>query len=759
MFLMARQLKNNKAGLVLGVSSIALVLSGCTTTQGSNILPDRQTAYPMSYQKSQSGTKANSDQRGPYGETDGKPVQSPLEFEQIGGGTFSGSPDLVAGNQSGAGDITLNLVNVDASAAVQQILGQILEVNYVIESNLTGNVTIQTARPVNEATAVRLLSSALSSQGATLIAEEGFYRIVPTGRAAASMNGSDGGVRVVPLSYVSADSMAKMFSGMTDSGVTVGVDAERNMLILRGDARSLNGMVDMVNMFDVNWMSGMSFAATPVQYTSATQIVQDLDSIFATDAAGALAGVVRFIPIERLNVVLTVSSQPEYLNDAKAWISRLDRSGGQASQRFYVIPIQNRPATEVANILRDTLAGNVSSGRSNTAELGLRPGEVPLMESSVDGESLPGSSGASSRSGSDTPDQLRLFADDSNNALVVLATPEQFGLIEGAVSRLDMVPNQVVLEATIAEVTLGDDLSYGLTWFFQSGEANVAFSDASSGAVAQQFPGFSVLFSGADGRAALSAVAGVTDVKILSAPSIMVLDNRTATLQVGDQVPIVTQSAVSITDPNAPIVNSVSLRDTGIILNVTPRVNDGGLVILDIDQEVSDVVPTRSSGIDSPTIQQRRISTSVAVNDGESIALGGLIRERISDNKTKLPLLGDLPLLGSAFSTTTQSTTRTELLVLITPKVIQSSDDAALVTDELRERMQSIQNTFFVPAPVPAQPPVAEAPARANVPVAEVQRDPVLTAEVVPSLKPTARFDEEGIPLAHFVPFGSFNRS
>jgi general secretion pathway protein D len=302
------------------------------------------------------------------------------------------------------------------------------------------------------------------------------------------------------------------------------------------------------------------------------------------------------------------------------------------------------------------------------------------------------------------------------------------------VSQLDRLPNQVFLEVTIAEVTLSDDLAFGLTWFFQSGEFSQGFTDVANGAVASQFPGFSLLFSGKDARAALSAVAGETDVKILSAPSLMVLDNRTATLQVGDQVPIVTQSAVSTTNPDAPIVNSVSLRDTGIILNVTPRVNAGGLVLLDIDQEVSNVVSTQSSGIDSPTIQQRRITTSVAVKNGSSIALAGLMRERLSDTETKVPFFGDLPLLGSAFRTKANATQRTELLVLISPRVVTSHEETELVTEDLIRRMQSLQANYFpdimVQAPV-ATPFASEmideellfsdAPA---LPVAALEADP-----------------------------------
>ena len=255
---------------------------------------------------------------------------------------------------------------------------------------------------------------------------------------------------------------------------------------------------------------------------------------------------------------------------------------------------------------------------------------------------------------------------------------------------LDVTPNQVMLEATIAEVTLRDDLSYGLNWFLESGEFDLSFSAADTGAIASNFPGFSALFTGENGRAVLNAVASVTDVKVLSSPTLMVLDNRTATLQVGDQVPIVTQTAVSTNDPNAPIVNSVELRDTGVILKVTPRVNEGGRVMLDIEQEVSDVIETKTSGIDSPTIQQRKIKTSVAVDNGSSVALGGLIRDRVTEGATKIPLLGDIPGLGELFRSTTKKNERTELVVLITPRVVGGMEDATRVTNELRDKMRAV---------------------------------------------------------------------
>lgn len=673
----------------------AMTLAACTTTPTANgptyslpVTPPR--ADGEASQTSITEVQPVMDQNGFPG------------FEVIGTGDTPSQSVTAAGRKGG--NITINLVEVPAADAVQQVLGGILRENYVIESELQGDVTLQTSQPVSREGALALLSSVLASRGAELIDAGDFYRITTIGRGNTGA-AATGGARVIAPRYVSAESLKTIFSAGTESGLSVEVDPVRNILLLRGSPAAVSEAETLAAVFDVNWMKNMSFAAVPVAYTSPSQLVSDLETVLGGGTGGPLSGVVRFVPLDRLSSIVIVSPQSAYIAEGKAWIERLDRSGGQGGQRLFVIPIQNRAATEVAQILTDTLG---QSGLGNNSDAGLRPGDTPVFSSTS--EDAASGVGAVSLGGArQNAPTARIIADDTNNSIVALATTEQFGILEAAIAKLDAMANQVFLEATIAEVTLTDSLSYGLTWFFQSGEFRAGFSDAGNGAVAQQFPGFSVLFSGADGRAALSAVAGVTDVKILSAPSLMVLDNRTATLQVGDQVPIVTQSAVSVTDPNAPIVNSVTLKDTGIILNVTPRVNEGGLVMLDIDQEVSDVVETSSSGIDSPTIQQRRISTSVSVRDGESVALGGLMRERLSDTQTKMPLIGDIPVLGQLFRTKSLSSTRTELLVIITPRVVRTTDASLAVTDDLVRRMKTIENTFVNrEAGVPAGP-LAEA--------------------------------------------------
>jgi len=616
---------------------------------------------------------------------------------QTGSGRFVDSSAAI--NRSGRGNIVVKLVDVEVGDAVQQVLGDTLGLNYVIEGDISGSVTIQTTRPVDQRTLLQMLGGALSSAGAVLINEGGFYRVAPLDAAGSASRvvgyGSSvtdlrpgPGVQVVPLRHISATEMEKILRPIAGEGAIARVDTARNLLILKEDSRNLASMLDMVDLFDVDYMAGMSFALIPVKNTAASNLVYELEQLFGAKSDSPMAGLVRFMPIERLNSVLAIASQPQHLDQVQDWMRRLDRSGSLASQSFHVVPLQNRAAREVAELLQKTLSDDPQATTDESRSV--NPALTPVVAQTGQAQPAPTETVSVSVQSSPVGRPIRIRADDANNSLVILATTEEFQLLQQVITVLDVTPNQVMLEATIAEVTLRDDLSYGLNWFLESGEFNFTFSSADNGAVAPSYPGLSVLFSGSDGRAVLSAVASVTDVNVLSSPTLMVLDNRTATLQVGDQVPIVTQTAVSTIDPDAPIVNQVELRDTGVILKVTPRVNEGGRVMLDIEQEVSDVVETSTSGIDSPTIQQRKIQTSVAVDNGATVALGGLIRDRVTETATKIPLLGDIPGLGQLFRSTTKRNDRTELVVLITPRVVGGPNDAERVTQELRDKMRAV---------------------------------------------------------------------
>ena len=639
------------------------------------------------------------------------------------------------------GDVTLNFVDADLREVIRAILGDTLKANYVIDPKVQGLVTLQTSRPIPRSAIVPTLEHILRLNGAALVLSEDLYRILPADLAARETGtpqlgflpvprGRGFGLQVVPLQFVAAAEMEKILEPISLPGAVVLVDPARNLLFLSGTRRERATLLEVVQMFDVDWLKGMSFALIPLESTDAKTVVEELGAVFGDHSGTPIAGLVRFVPIERLNSILVITQQRTYLEEARVWIERLDKGGEGDEQRLYVYYVQNGRAADLAEILGEIFALDTRE-TTPTPELapGLRPVELravyqpePTSQTGANKTPAPqanetpaqGVTAAPTQPAPETPTpkdivsaeppapgergvalaegEIRIIADEAINALVVLATQRQYRMVEAALRKLDIMPLQVLIEATIAEVTLNDDLRYGLQWFFKAGGINeFTLSEVEAGNAAQIFPGFSYLFKSSDNvRLVLNALESITDVNVISSPQLMVLDNQTARLQVGDQVPVSTRSVVSITDPDAPAVNEIQLLDTGVILEVTPRVNAGGMVIMDIEQQVSDVVETDTSDIDSPTVRQRQITSTIAVQSGETIALGGLIRESNTRSNSGIPILKDIPVFGVLFGATSDDRDRTELLVLITPRVVSNQEEARAVTDELRRRLRAV---------------------------------------------------------------------
>jgi general secretion pathway protein D len=283
--------------------------------------------------------------------------------------------------------------------------------------------------------------------------------------------------------------------------------------------------------------------------------------------------------------------------------------------------------------------------------------------------------------------RLKIVADEAKNAILIEATKVDYQRVMRIITNLDVIPNQVLIEATIAEVTLNDDLRFGVSWFLQNKKSNTGFTDQATGVASSIFPGFSYALTAANVAATLNTLNQVTDVNVISSPSLTVMDNKPAVLQIGDQVPVTTASATSVLTTGAPIVNSVSYKDTGVILSITPRINESGRVLLEIEQEVSTVVPTTTSGIDSPTIRQRKIKTDVVVNNGDALVLGGMIQESKTITQNKVPIIGDIPILGNAVNSKDNTIVKTELIILIRPHVIRDLNEARSITDEYRRHL------------------------------------------------------------------------
>jgi general secretion pathway protein D len=290
---------------------------------------------------------------------------------------------------------------------------------------------------------------------------------------------------------------------------------------------------------------------------------------------------------------------------------------------------------------------------------------------------------------------FRIVADERNNALVVYAPAREYRLVEEALKRLDVIPLQVMIEATIAEVTLNDELRYGVQYFLREGNARFNLFDvappAGTTGITPTLPGFALVLGRTSPFAIISALSSVTHVNVVSTPQVLVEDHQTAYLQVGDSVPISTGQATNLNNPSTVLVNTIQYRDTGVILLVTPRANANGLVSMDVEQEVS-AVSTAAATI-TPTFQERRIRSRVSIQSGETVALGGLIQDRAARSKSGIPILSSVPIVGSLFSTTDNTGVRTELLVLITPHVIGTAAQARDITDELRRRLRGIEMT------------------------------------------------------------------
>ncbi|CAN5392097.1 type II secretion system secretin GspD [soil metagenome] len=596
-------------------------------------------------------------------------------------------------------EITLNLVDVSIQRAAKTILSEVMEANYSVDGRVQGTVTLQTTKPLSRRAVLRAFETVLRENGAALVEQRGVYRVVPAAEGSHTIapletdiqEPARPGVRsyIIPLHFVSAEEIRTVLASLVPESVVLRTDAARNMIILSGSDQDIATLRETISIFDVDWMRGMSFALVPLKTSDPAAIAGELETIFDT-RNGPSKGMIRFIPNKRLGALLVISSRAHYLREASNWIRKLDTLAGTRESELHVYQVQNRTASDLARVLQSVYRSE------NGAKVAVEGGVAPKLETAVvtSGEppiDVPPTAEASeerqtSQAGPEAPG-IRVVPDDANNALLIVSTDAEYDRMLRVLGRIDAMPNQVLLEAVIAEVTLDDDLRFGVRWFFGKDDNHGTFSDVASGAVSSTFPGFSYFLKANDISAALNALSSVTDVRVLSAPSLMVLDNHTAVLQVGDQVPIVTQSATSVSAPGAPVVNEVELKDTGVILSVTPRVNDSGRVILDIEQEVSSVVKTTTSGIDSPTIRQRKVKTSVATADGEALALGGLIQERENTTKTKVPVLGDIPLLGNAFRSKENSVARTELIIFIRPRVIRDLNEARQVTEEFRRQL------------------------------------------------------------------------
>jgi general secretion pathway protein D len=628
----------------------------------------------------------------------------------LGSGTFV-QPARVGRTDAYATDegVSLNFEQADLKEFLRVIFETILQENYYVDPQTRGTVTLHTTRPVTQSAVLPILETVLEGNGAALIRDEGMFKVVPlaiaesaSGSPAIGRFGSNRavgfGIQIVPLEHVSAVEIQKIIGPLVPDGSSLRIDETRNVLILSGPRYRLDELLATIRSFDVDWLSGMSFGLFRLQYADAATMVGELEAIVSAGGQSPLAGIVRLLPIERLNAVLVIAHRPDHIAGIQDLIEQFDWGvEGGAGRRLYVYELENGDAAKIAASLQDIFLRSIDDQYSDDASR--ITGSDVFRSASVLSRPLPALPGGQTTAAGDIDEgggvvadslgQVKIIADEDNNAILVLASQQDYRSIEAAIKRLDIAPRQVLIEATIAEVSLSNTLTHGVRWFLENSGNELGINAP----VPTSASGEGLAFAFFDDARQLSAffdlLATQSSVKFLSTPQVMVLDNQTATIRVGDQIPVTTRSSQSTTNPDAPIVTEVQFRDTGTLLTVTPRINAGGQVMLEISQEVSlpGTEPAVGGG-GNVAIAQRSINSSVIVQSGQSVVLGGLILETTSDGKSGVPGLMNVPVFGKLFTQESEDVFRTELIVTVSPKVVENQQVMKRVTEELRRRMQ-----------------------------------------------------------------------
>lgn len=728
-----------------------LVVSGCAST--------RDTGYVMAGHSRLSETtpvdrdaakQMVGEQPDAVDDADAEKADEEQPDVQLGSGAFINQAAAARGpaNAGPEGDVTFNFEGEALHAVIKAILGDFLQENYVVAPGVQGTVTFSTAKPLRGDQALSVLEMLLRWNNATLVWQDGRYTILPVAQAlpgnltprtgsAAAARGYE--VRAVPLQYIGALEMEKLLKPYAKPEAVISVDPARNMIVLAGTAAELANYQHTVDVFDVDWLAGMSIGTYTLQQAEAAKVITELEKIFGEGSNTPVAGMFRFIPLEGVNSIIVITPQPKYLRQAEEWIERIDAGGNEAGARLYVYEVKNVKAIDLAATLGEIFGGQArqsTSGQSGSVAPGLEPvsvstlgrGQQPSMGAQFQSSESNQSTGAAvSFGGGDSSSDdgvakrdsgpvvdaaggialgaekdIRVSAVEDSNSLLIKATSSQWESIRRVIERLDQIPLQVMIEAQIVSVLLNDSLSYGVNWFFENGITDVATRTLATGRGIWGDTAGSVLGSGAtswnfvgpSATAALTLLDTVTETKVLSAPSLMVLNNKSAMINVGDQIPVSSVSiglpGVGTTTGSTATSSYTQYLQTGITLSVTPRVNPGGLVYMEIEQE--DSTPgTPAEGSTNAPISTRNITSEIAVQSGQTIILGGLIKESNKNGSGGVPFLSRIPVLGGLFGSQSRSTDRTELLVMITPRVIASPVDAKQITEDYIQQFRALE--------------------------------------------------------------------
>jgi general secretion pathway protein D len=633
-------------------------------------------------------------------------------------------PLKVAQDQK-TGALTFNFDNAELPEVIRA-MSDLLEINYLIDPKVGGKVTIHTAGTLDKKELFPIFYQILEVNGLTAVKDGKFYRIIPAKDAMrmpiTSRSGREGKkaepgeeiiIQIIPLSFISADEMSKILTSFVSADGAIVAHAESNMLLIVDRANNISKILKLVNTFDSNVFDRVNYRFFPILYGDVSSLADTMNQMVVAYGS-AFKTNIAFIPIVAINTLLVVGSNPKAFDEITDFIKNYDVPSQSTVPTIFVYPVKNSQAAEIAKLLNDIFKGKKekkeekkSTGKTSTKYRNpLMQGVKQELRTESSAKTTPaqeqpaGATGLGTGTGTGTSDtaaaanslrgDVSIIADETRNSLIIQASPADFQIIKNLLTQIDIMPRQVLIETTFAEILLTDETKMGVEWQYTKGEGhlNTSLLSASAGKDGMSF----TIGDPSQWTAILTAFASQNKVNILSAPSVLASNGLPASIDVSTEIPIATTTYQYTSTDNPVFSSDIEYRDTGVMLSVTPHINELGLVTLEIEQEVSEKAGDIQVGDTGsyPSFFKRSTKTTLTVQSGQTIVIGGLIRETKANGAAGTPWLVSIPILNFLFGSTGDRTERTELIIMISPYVIAQLDEAEAVSKEFKNKLNAL---------------------------------------------------------------------
>ncbi|MFN9471967.1 type II secretion system secretin GspD [Acidovorax sp.] len=668
----------------------------------------------------------------------------------------SGNPGVVLSNTPNPG-VTLKFDNADIYEVIQVVLGEVLKLDYVIDPTVQGRVTLKSTGAISMADIYSTLETALAASNISIVRQGKLYKVLRDANAVRDaglgpgVGAASSVMQIIPVQFVQANQLANTLRGFVGAQAAITNDPSNRYLIVVDKAANVEKIVEMVKTLDADYVSQVQIRLFPLAHSEAADVVKELDAIFKTSGIfnrpGTDANKTYFLPVARMNAVMVAAANPALLQSAEQWIKTLDAEPRNGLGSFvHVYPVSNGNAANLASLVTQIFGGSAptqnnantgasalpsASGTAFGSTGGATGGSAGLTGAATGTNNQNNSSAARTIERGNTPSQgatgtapglggsVQVIADTETNTLIVRASPQDYQQVRKVLERLDSSPRQVMVQVMVAEVTLTDALQYGVEWWVKSalssgGKSWPAFvgldgaikTTGVTTAVAGATPtvtgtssGLNYAVFGGSGQVIglLNVLGRDTNVNILSTPHVLASDGKVAKIEVGSEVPVVTQTVATptnslISSNQFSTSNSVQYRPTGILLEVKPSITSTGRITLSISQEVSNLGDlVKAGGVDYPSFQKRKITTDATIEDGKTIMLAGLIENRTENGIVGIPVLKDIPIVGGLFGTNSKTKNKTELLISITPYIVNNREEADRLAGSFQDSMQKLR--------------------------------------------------------------------